>query len=107
MQRSGATLGDKTSICNAYMRKHYGPKAFVFALLQTGMSWKLPDPEHAARRFVQWVRDLVEAIQFHHSKESTQLARRKSGTSWGNSGLTLDEIESRRVRDQAERLEET
>ena len=34
----------KTSIFSAYMRSHYGSKAFVFALLQTGMIWKLPDP---------------------------------------------------------------
>ena len=78
------TRAQQTSIFNAYMRNRYGSKTFVFALLQTGMSWKLPAPlrrvgatehvhteaeEHAAKRFVQWVRDLIESIQFHKSQE--------------------------------------
>ena len=43
-EQRGYTRSGQTSIFTAYIKNRYGAKAFVFALLQTGMSWKPPDP---------------------------------------------------------------
>jgi len=99
----------KTSIFTTYMRNRYGCKAFVFALLQTGLVWDGGAAEHldaetkvkASQQFLKWIRDLIGSIRFHREQENTQLARRKSGKHYGCHGLTNDELEARRLRDEA------
>jgi hypothetical protein len=99
-----------------YMRNRYGCKPFFFALLQTGLVWNGGAAEHfdaedklkATQQFLKWIRDLIGSIKFHREHENTQLSRRKSGNTYGCNGLTNDELESRRLLDQARRnLEET
>ena len=76
------TRSQKTSIFNAYMKGAYGDKRFVFAMLQTGITWApsaeqlsgIGAAEHAASRFVSWVRAVVSAIE---SQRGSSLRQRR------------------------------
>ena len=56
----------QTSIFCAYMKRVYGGKYFVMALLETGLNWSPPsDPvgatEHVGQQFCAWLKALLEA----------------------------------------------
>ena len=69
---------NQTSCFTAYMKNRYGHKAFVFALLQTGVCWSggraydhfnAEGKEKIARRWVQWTYDLLKSIQAHQAEK--------------------------------------
>ena len=56
----------RTSLFVAYLKRAYGGKYFVMALLETGLNWSPPsDPvgatEHFGQQFCVWLKALLEA----------------------------------------------
>jgi hypothetical protein len=102
----------KTSIFGAYVRKTYGNKSFVLALMQTGVTWAPPldlvRQDHAAAskhirtHFVAWVRNVLDAMVRHRTDPQTVAAKRRSGGVKDTSGLTDAEKLARQKRDDAE-----
>ena len=83
------------------------------AMWQTGMTWA-PTPEllnsdyngaleHVAKHFASWIRRLARAVSRHKQDEATQEARRRSGNAFGKHGLTQEELDNRRERQNAHR----
>ena len=99
------TWSQKTSIFNAWLKNEYGHKHIASAMLQTGISWA-PEPEllgdpgaseralqisrikQITQDFVNWIKRVLEAIEIHRKKPSTMDARRRSGSKYGENGLT-------------------
>ena len=103
----------QTSIFNVYLKRVYGGKYFLMALLESSIVWT-PSleqmqlhargaVEHVARRFCAWLQAVLEAIRKHKNYAETIEARRRSGDTWGQHGLTAQEVADRRERDMARR----
>ena len=103
----------KTSIFNAWVYSTFGGRHFVMAMWQTGMTWA-PTPqllnsdyngalEHVAKHFASWTRRVAAAVSRHKQHEATQEARRRSGNAFGKHGLTQEELDNRRERQNAHR----
>ena len=103
----------KTSIFNVHLHQNFGGKHFVMALWQTGVTWA-PSPvltnmnrdgaaEHVARQLVRWIRQVMHAIESHKNAPATVVARTRSGPSKGKHGLTDEEENDRREREEARR----
>ena len=103
----------KTSIFNAWVYNNLGGKNFVMAMWQTGMTWA-PTPEllnstyngaleHVAKNFASWIRRLARAVTRHKQHEATQEAQRRSGNVFRQHGLTQEELNNRKNRDEARR----
>ena len=99
---------DRTSIFAAYMKHAYGGKYFLMALLQEGISWA-PDvhqvhedpagaSEDVAHKFIGWLERVMVAIAEHKEHPQTKDARRRSGGSKGQHGLTPEEEANRTAR---------
>ena len=92
------------------MKGAYGDKRFVFAMLQTGITWApsaeqlsgIGAAERAASRFVNWVRAVVSAIESQRQSTDYQEALRKSGASYGEHRLTEAEVCARNNRRKTE-----
>ena len=107
----------QTSIFGKWVRDTFGSKAFLMAMLQTGLNM-MPSgaPEQAQNFFseadratkcleelVAWLALFANLVAHHQSKKSTQEAQQRSGTKRGVSGLTADQREKRARRDRAQR----
>ena len=94
------TTSQKTSIFNAYVKKTFGGKAFVIAVLQCG-STLMPSgaAEHAHKyrnnqtrsiacldELVNWLDRFGAAYVGHRKDPATQIAREYSGSACGQSG---------------------
>ena len=108
----------QTSIFSAYLKRVYGGKYFVMALLETGFDWSpslqqvRSDPlgatEHVGKHFCVWLKALLEAIRNHKMQPDTMESRRRSGDTKGQHGLTPQEVADREERNRARRnLHET
>ena len=95
----------QSSIFNAHIKKRYGNKCFVMALLQTGLSW-VPASKKSAKMsstgtddceksltlgFMNWMQRLLHSIEVHKQTDEYKVARRKSGNEYRQSGLTSKE----------------
>ena len=98
---------NKTSIFNAYLRRIYGSKYFVLALISTGITWGFPPwevprgaTEHTANHLADWFRRLAASIDQHRQDEETRRARKRSGHEHGVTGLTPEQeaVRHRRTR---------
>jgi hypothetical protein len=99
---------EQTSIFTVHVRNKLGGKHFLFAILQTGITWIPTDAlirsnfngavEHVARYFTKWVHDVVRAIRDHKKREKYQEAKLRSGAKWGEHGLTRQQVEDREAR---------
>ena len=103
------TTSQKTSIFNAYVKKTFGGKAFVIAVLQCG-STLMPSgaAEHAHKyrnnetrtiacleELVDWLARFGAAYVGHKKDPATQKAREYSGSACGQSGLTAEQQQLR------------
>ena len=106
-------LVKKTSIWDAHLKKVYGGKHFVMALLETGIVWEpslkdvqenaLNAVEHVGKCFCGWLRSVLNAIDKHKKEDETEQARRRSGYTRGQHGLTPQEQADRTERSLARR----
>ena len=107
------TGSKQTSIWDAHLKKVYGGKHFVMALLETGIVWEpsLKDVqekavdavEHVGRCFCGWLRSVLNAIDKDKKEDETVQARRRSGNTSGQHGLTPQEEADRTERHRARR----
>ena len=110
-EQQGYKRSQQTSIFNAYIKNKHGDKCFVFGMLETGIAWgRSPQhvgdhgaAEHVGRRFVAWVRDVVAAIESHRQSTPYKEPKRRSGASYGQHGLTPQEVRDRADRHAAVR----
>ena len=103
----------KTSIFSAWVFSQMGGKNFVMAIWQTGMTWAPSSDllnsnfngalEHVAKHFASWTRQLARAVLRHKQDRATVEARRRSGDTYGKHGLTAQEEQDRKEREQARR----
>ena len=101
----------QTSMFGAHIKNAVGGKHFLMALWQTGITWAPSSElvqtdysgalEHVAKNFANWVRQVASSIRVHKEAPNTVEAIARSGKAWGQHGLTPDELENRRLRDQA------
>ena len=81
------------------------------AVWQTGITWA-PSPElvqsnyggalqHVAKKFASWTRQVASSIRAHKEAPRTVEANMRSGKAWGQHGLSQDEVELRKAREQA------
>ena len=98
----------QASIFRAYLHKNCGGLYFVMAVWQTGLTWLVPEElannqrgatEHAAREFARWVIKFACAIQKHKASDKTKEAQRKAGQTYGQSGLTRQEVYLKKQRE--------
>ena len=102
------TWSRQTSIFNAWCHQNVGGLSFVMAVWQTGMSWAPPLEllnsdtngalEHVATHFASWTRQLARATRRHKSNPQTEAARIRSGSSFGQHGLTPQQEHDRTAR---------
>ena len=103
----------QTSIFNAWVRKRYGSKHFLMAMLETGITWA-PSAgfletdrdgvtEHVAQNFATWIAAVMRSIASHKNDAATMEARARSGSAYGQHGLTPQQIQDRKERDDARR----
>ena len=82
-----------------------GGKNFIMAVWQTGMTWA-PTPalldtnsngvlEHVAINFASWTRRLARAVTRHKKNPDTEEARTRSGSAFGEHGLTTQQVRDR------------
>lgn len=98
----------KNSIFTNWLRRNYGSKHVVTALLQTGVPWTSGASSGASEHcyttdvfsFLIWFERLFETIAVHSSHPDTIAARQRSGAERGRSGLTESE---RTIRDARQR----
>ena len=103
----------QTSIWDVHLKKVYGGKHFVMALLETGIVWEpslkdvqengLDASEHVGKCFCGWLRSVLNAIDKHKKEDETVQARRRSGNTRGQHGLTSQEEAERTERYWARR----
>ena len=85
----------------------------VMAIWQTGITWAPTEhqmrtdvegaAEHVATHFAAWTRRLARSITLHKNQPDTIDARRRSGSHFGQHGLTPEEQQARSARHRAER----
>ena len=107
----------KTSIFSAWVRNTFGSKAFLCAILQNGFNI-MPSgaPEHAPKfaseaarathclgEVLLWLAKFADDYTEHRNKQSSIEARKRSGTTFGESGLTREQRQARNRRDCAKR----
>ena len=103
----------QTSVFAAYINNTVGGKNFLMAVWQSGITWA-PSAEllntnydgaleHVATNFASWVRRVARAIRKHKEDPDTVEARTRSGSAWGEHGLSRDEDHLREVRREARR----
>ena len=107
----------KTSIFNAYVKKTFGGKAFIVAVLQCG-STLMPSgaAEHAEKfpdnktrtiacleELVDWLDRFGAAYVNHKTDPASQKARQYSGSVCGQSGLTAEQEQHRLRRQTAQK----
>ena len=83
------------------------------ACWQTGVPWAPPVEllnsnlasalEHVATHFAQWTRQLARAVAYHKRHPATEEARRCSGRSYGQHGLTYQQWRDREDKRKATR----
>ena len=103
----------KTSIFSAWCYNSFGGQHFVMALWQTGITWAPSSDlletnftgalEHVATHFASWVRRLARSVAIHKAHPQTDEARTRSGTAFGQHGLTPQQVLDRRRRQTARR----
>jgi hypothetical protein len=102
---------EHTSIFAAHVKNTLGGRHFLMAILQTGITW-IPTAdlirgdfdgavEHVAKHFTTWVHDVVRAIRKHKEDPKYLQAKKRSGTKWGEHGLTAQQEKDRKARNQA------
>ena len=104
-------LKSKSSIFNVYLHNNMGGKKWVMAIWQMGITWAPTEHmldtdfdgalKHVAKNFAAWVRRLARALAREKEDSDYQDARRKSGGSYGKHGLTPEEVQLRKSREQA------
>ena len=102
----------QTRIFRAHLMQKYGGKYFIMALWQTGITWAPPKElldnkktqggtEHVVKFFASWVRRVARGVRNHQNDEKTITAKRQSGNTWGQHGLTPEEETLRECRSRA------
>ena len=86
-------------------------KLFAMAVWQTGVTWAPPPDllqnnyygavEHVAKHFASWTRRLARAVTRHKADPKTEEARTRSGNTFGEHGLTGQQLQGRTEREQA------
>jgi len=93
------TDSQQTSIFSAWMRRNYGSKRFVMAILETGMSWAtmsgaaehigtvcdanehgiaIVGPQQTMTKFIDWIVQVVKAIDMHKNEPSVKKKRNEA-----------------------------
>ena len=107
-EQAARPRSNKTSIFHAHVKNEYGGKHFVMAVWQLGITWAPSQKllhtnyggalEHVAKHFASWVRRVAQAVRQHKEKPSTEEARERSGSAWGQHGLSEEQEASRSVK---------
>ena len=102
---------EKSSFFNAWVKKTYGSKHILLALLETGLTWAPPPDmvegdfdsasKHVAKNFVIWLQQLTQAVKKHKENPHTVAARARSGDTYKQSGLTDAQMQVRQARNRA------
>ena len=106
---------ERTSIFAAWIRKAFGSKAFLMAMLQSGLNITPSGGSEHAHQFptetaratkclqelTEWLARFADTVVQHRNSESTQQARKRSGTKHSQSGLTAEQEAQRARRDLA------
>jgi hypothetical protein len=105
----------KSSIFAAWVRKTFGSKALLCALLMFGPSlmpsgapkhaWRFASAQERATKcleeVVTWLARFADALVKHRDTDAMREARQRSGTQRGQSGLSQEQRDQRTRRDNA------
>ena len=115
--QQGKTWSQKTSIFNVYVKKTFGGKAFIVAILQCGSALMPSGAAEHAQKFrdnkertiacleelVDWLERFGAAYVDHKTDPATQKARQYSGSVCGQSGLSAEQQQHRWRRQTAQK----
>jgi hypothetical protein len=100
-EQQDKTSSQKRSIFNTVMKKRYGSKHFVLAVLQTGSGWLGEHAQESQQKvlvhcLLRWIHRVQAAVQTYETSLSYLNARQRGGSQKYKSGLTDEQWYARR-----------